>query len=90
MIQLNPNELTKLTNELKTFSAFCVNADNEISKVIREMQPQLSNDNLGGSGHIKSSHMSHLLKNLDSLDKVKSYTDGLISGIEEVQKGLKK
>jgi hypothetical protein len=87
MIQLDPNELTKLTNELKTFSAFCVNADNEISKVIRELQPQLSNDNLGTNGHIKNTDMKHLLENLDSLDKVKSYSDGLISGIEEVQKG---
>lgn len=90
MIQLDPNELTKLTNDLKVFSAFCVNADNEISKVVREIQPQLSNDNLGTNGHIKNTNMKFILENLDSLDKVKEYTDGLIKGIEEVQKGFKK
>lgn len=90
MIQLNPNELTELTNNLKIFGAFCVNADSEISKVIREMQPQLSNDNLGTNGHIKNTDMKFILENLDYLDKLKGYTDGLIIGIEEIQKGLKK
>jgi hypothetical protein len=89
MIQLNPTELNKLTIDLKLFSAFCLNLDNRLTKVIKEMQPQFHNDNFGTDGNLKQAQMAHIINSMDALDKLKNYTDGFINGIEAIQKGSK-
>ncbi len=88
MIELKKSELQGIVKGLEALSTLSKEIDQKLPAEIREMSPQMENDNYGTGDTTKRSSLSHVIKNLDVLDNLTEKSDALIIGIETVCKTL--